>query len=76
MLVEHPELIEKLPYKPTNYKDYYYIDRSGKSSFSVCCKMWNNTLFDMLNYKAGNTFKTDKICYKNKDKMAKEIFGS
>ena len=46
----------KLPWKPENGDNYWYLELDGTAS--VCKTIWNNSTFDLALYKLGKLYRT------------------
>lgn len=59
------EIIEKAPFIPKLNEMYFHVDNDG----DVSCCVYQDMLFDILNFKLRNCFKTEEKAEKNKKRI-------
>lgn len=61
--------IEKTPFRPKEYEQYYYVGETGV----ICAIIWRSTSFDYYRFNARNCFRTEEEAERNKERIVKEM---
>lgn len=62
-------VVDKLPWKPKEGEQYWYVVIGSDGIACMDDYVWNNHSVDMLNYKSGNCFRTEEEARQNSGKI-------